>query len=225
MADIVICAGQSVTRAGLAAMATMATTQIVGQVVSLQALEIWLQTQQADLAVIELSPLDVAESEAVLQLIEGLPLQELLAVLLLVETGVELGAREAVAQLMGTGIVSILPMTVSADQLRCAIAAILCGFTLLHPDSSEMLFLQSDIPFSPVESALSVDPLTDPLTPREIQVLNQLANGLANKAIAKALNISEHTVKFHISAILSKLNVSSRTEAVSVGIRTGLVML
>ncbi|MGB3294907.1 MAG: response regulator transcription factor [Phormidesmis sp.] len=221
MADIVICAGQSVTRAGLAAMATMATTQIVGQVSSVQALETWLQTQQADLAVIELSALGIAESKAVLQLIEELPLEEVLAVLLLVEAGIESAARKRTGRLMGTGSVSILPMTVSANQLRCAIAAILCGFTLLHPDSSEVLFLSGDMPFGSTESSLPVDPLT----PREIQVLNQLANGLANKAIATALDISEHTVKFHISAILSKLNVSSRTEAVSVGIRTGLVML
>ncbi len=219
MAEIVICADRSVTRAGLAAMASMATTQIVGQVGSLQVLETWLQTQQADLAIIALASLSVAESEAVLQIVEGLPLAETLAVVLLLEAGIEPAAREIAMQMMETGTVSILPMAVSADQLRCAIASILCGFTLLHPDITETLF--SAATFSPLESANSVDPLT----PREIQVLNQLANGLANKAIAQALNISEHTVKFHVSAILSKLNVSSRTEAVSVGIRTGLVML
>ena len=220
MANIVICAGQSVTRAGLAAMATMPTTRISGQVGSVQALETWLQTQQADIAIIELSALGIVESEALLQLMEALPLEEMIAVLLLVETGIEPAAKESVAQLMGTGTVSILPMSVSANQLRCAITAILCGFILLHPDSTETLFLLNSA-FSPTES----DTAIEPLTPREIQVLNQLANGLANKAIAKALNISEHTVKFHISAILSKLNVYSRTEAVSVGIRTGLVML
>ena len=62
-------------------------------------------------------------------------------------------------------------------------------------------------------------------TTREIEVLNQLAAGLSNKAIASDLGISEHTVKFHISAILSKLGAASRTEAVTVGIRAGLVML
>ncbi len=218
MAEIVICADRSVTRAGLAAMASMASTQVVGQVGSVQKLETWLQTQQADLAVIALASLGVGESEAILQIVEGLPLAESLAVVLLVEGGIEPAAREMATQMMEAGTVSILPMA-SADQLRCAITAILCGFTLLHPDITETLF--STTTFSPLESTHSVDPLT----PREIQVLNQLANGLTNKAIAQALNISEHTVKFHISAILSKLNVSSRTEAVSVGIRTGLVML
>ncbi len=219
MAEIVICADRSVTRAGLATMVSMPSTQVVGQVGSLQALETLLQTQQADLAIIALANLGVAESETVLQIVEGLPLAETLAVVLLVERGIEPAAREIAMQMMETGSISILPMAVSADQLRCAIAAILCGFTLLHPDITETLF--SATTFSSLEPAH----LVDPLTPREIQVLNQLANGLANKAIAQALSISEHTVKFHISAILSKLNVSSRTEAVSVGIRTGLVML
>lgn len=209
-------------------MATMATAQIVGQVASVQALEIWLQTQRADLAVIEVAALGVAESDRVFQLIEGVieAPEETLAVLLLVETDIELTARARAWQLMATGLVSILPMSVSADQLRCAIAAIASGFNILHPDISEMLFVHGESPFRevsfrPAELELSVESLT----PREIQVLNQLANGLTNKAIAKTLNISEHTVKFHISAVLSKLNVSSRTEAVSVGIRTGLVML
>jgi DNA-binding NarL/FixJ family response regulator len=52
-----------------------------------------------------------------------------------------------------------------------------------------------------------------------------LAAGLANKGIAARLSISEHTVKFHVASILGKLGVSSRTEAVTVGIRRGLVML
>ncbi|MEO1093708.1 MAG: LuxR C-terminal-related transcriptional regulator [Cyanobacteria bacterium J06638_28] len=65
----------------------------------------------------------------------------------------------------------------------------------------------------------------EPLTPREVEVRNQLAAGLSNKAIASALDISEYTVKFHISAVLSKLGAASRTEAVAVGIRAGLVRL
>ena len=52
-----------------------------------------------------------------------------------------------------------------------------------------------------------------------------LAEGAANKTIAWKLNISEHTVKFHVASILSKLNASTRTEAVTRGIRTGLILL
>lgn len=63
------------------------------------------------------------------------------------------------------------------------------------------------------------------LTAREIDVLGELARGVPNKTIALRLDISEHTVKFHIASIFAKLSVSSRTEAVTQGVRLGLVML
>jgi two-component system, NarL family, response regulator YdfI len=63
------------------------------------------------------------------------------------------------------------------------------------------------------------------LTPREIEVLVRLSSGLGNRAIAQALQISEHTVKFHISSIFQKLDVSTRTEAVARGIRSGAILL
>jgi NarL family two-component system response regulator YdfI len=65
----------------------------------------------------------------------------------------------------------------------------------------------------------------DELTEREIQILRKLAEGLGNKQIASSLAISEHTVRFHISSILDKLGASGRTEAVTIGIRMGLVLL
>jgi DNA-binding NarL/FixJ family response regulator len=67
--------------------------------------------------------------------------------------------------------------------------------------------------------------LAEALTPRESEVLQMLASGLANKEIAARLTISEHTVKFHVASILGKLGAGSRTEAVSLGIRRGLVLL
>jgi len=63
------------------------------------------------------------------------------------------------------------------------------------------------------------------LTSREIEVLGMLAEGLANKNIAWRLGISEHTVKFHITSIFTKLNASSRAEAVAIGMRRGLILL
>ena len=67
--------------------------------------------------------------------------------------------------------------------------------------------------------------LLEPLSGRELEVLDQLAEGLSNKLIAHRLNISEHTVKTHVASIFAKLGASSRTEAVSQAIRRGLVML
>jgi DNA-binding NarL/FixJ family response regulator len=70
-----------------------------------------------------------------------------------------------------------------------------------------------------------LDELAEPLTRREVEVLQMLAAGLMNKEIAARLNISEHTVKFHVASILGKLGAATRTEAVSLGIRRGLVLL
>jgi DNA-binding NarL/FixJ family response regulator len=64
-----------------------------------------------------------------------------------------------------------------------------------------------------------------PLTQRELEVLSLLAEGAANKTIAWKLNISENTAKFHVAAILAKLNAASRAEAVAIGLRTGLLLL
>ena len=68
-------------------------------------------------------------------------------------------------------------------------------------------------------------PAFDELPAREIEILRMLAQGLGNKQIAAQLGISEHTVKFHISSILGKLGAASRTEAVTSGIRMGLILI
>lgn len=66
-------------------------------------------------------------------------------------------------------------------------------------------------------------PMPETLTPRETQVLRMMAEGMANKEIADRLGISDHTVKFHVASILGKLQAGSRAQAVSIGIRTGLI--
>lgn len=88
--------------------------------------------------------------------------------------------------------------------------------------------------WAPRESASEVEPDARPassgieavaLTPREIEVLRLLADGASNKIIAHKLGISDHTAKFHVASILSKMNAGTRTEAVTTGVRMGLVYL
>jgi DNA-binding NarL/FixJ family response regulator len=69
------------------------------------------------------------------------------------------------------------------------------------------------------------DPLVEPLTPRELQVLELVAGGLANKAIALRLAVSEETIKFHLGSVFGKLGASNRTDAVRLALRRGLVPL
>jgi two-component system, NarL family, response regulator YdfI len=120
----------------------------------------------------------------------------------------------AIAEYLQAGIRSILPNDVSAEELTEAIKATAAGLTVLHPDFVQGLF-------APIARV----PEPVPLSPREIEVLGMLAEGLGNRAIAQQLNLSEHTVKFHISSIFSKLEVSSRTEAVIMGARQGWILL
>jgi DNA-binding NarL/FixJ family response regulator len=73
--------------------------------------------------------------------------------------------------------------------------------------------------------ASPVEPLAEALTAREMDVIEMLAEGLSNKMIAHRLSISDHTAKFHVNSILTKLNAGTRTEAVTRGIRLGLIKI
>jgi DNA-binding CsgD family transcriptional regulator len=112
-----------------------------------------------------------------------------------------------------------LSMDASAEELHAAVQALNQGMIAASPALLGSLLSQ------PLLQQGEIDPLAEHLTGRESEVLQLLARGLANKQIAAALEISEHTVKFHISAIFAKLGAASRTEAVRIGVRRGLVAL
>jgi DNA-binding NarL/FixJ family response regulator len=119
----------------------------------------------------------------------------------------------------------------SREELAAAVRAVAAGLDVYDPglgggiEEDISPSLNSDRPgFSPVFPETSVDGL-EPLTPREVEVLGAIAGGLTNKAIAFDLGISEHTVKYHVGSILTKLDVSGRTEAVTVAARMGLISL
>ena len=113
------------------------------------------------------------------------------------------------------GIRAVLPGDLGAREILAAVEAAAAGLAVLHPQ---------DIPVLVPERALPAAQ-TQALTPREVQVLAMLAEGHGNKTIAWKLGISEHTAKFHVASILSKLNAGTRTEAVTVGIRRGLIFV
>ncbi len=93
------------------------------------------------------------------------------------------------------------------------------GLVLLDPDVTQNLASRIPAPTARPIAAL------DELTPREIEVLRMLAEGLGNREMAVRLGISDHTVKFHISSILDKFGAATRTEAVTMGIRMGIILL
>ena len=140
---------------------------------------------------------------------EDLPATDAAAVLL---TG-ESWTAEAVR----AGVRAILPANASAAEILAAVESAAAGLAVLDPrDLDALLAAAPPVPVSTDSSNL---------TARELEVLRMLAEGAANKTIAWKLAISEHTVKFHVASILAKLGASTRTEAVTVGIRKGLVLL
>jgi two-component system, NarL family, nitrate/nitrite response regulator NarL len=113
------------------------------------------------------------------------------------------------------GARGLLLRTAGGDRLAAAAVAVAHGLTVVDPALASALFRTEAATDTPVED----------LTPREMEVLQLLAQGLTNKRIAERLKISEHTAKFHVNAILGKLGADSRTEAIVHAARLGLVIL
>jgi two-component system, NarL family, response regulator YdfI len=120
-------------------------------------------------------------------------------------------------------------LNASPAEIRAAVHALQAGLVVIDP----LFITQLNSPelhssFRRSGNSLSDDsqlPAFESLTPREVEVLECLAQGLANKEIALRLTISEHTVKYHISSIFSKFGVNNRTEAVRQGIRSGIIVI
>jgi two-component system nitrate/nitrite response regulator NarL len=120
------------------------------------------------------------------------------------------------ADVWTVGVRGLLLRDADAENLVAALLAVVQGLAVLDPAlATTVLPTRDQLPGPPVEE----------LTPRESEVLQLLAEGLPNKTIAYRLGISEHTVKFHVNAILGKLGAQSRTEAVVRATRLGLILL
>jgi len=113
------------------------------------------------------------------------------------------------------GVRGVIPRDAPEPEIAAAIEAAAAGLVVLHPGSLDGAFA----------NRVSAPASVEPLSPREIEVLRLMSEGASNKTIAWKLQISEHTVKFHVNSILSKMGAGSRTEAVMLGLRRGLIPL
>jgi len=167
---------------------------------------------QPDVVLLDLeSPVDEAMSQA----IESGSMVRNSALVILIDD-----PDFSVANALHSGVRAVIPRAATAEEIFAAIQASVAGLVVLHPDA-----LHSVLSPMPSGDQPELDPADQILSPREIEVLRMIAEGLGNKEIASKLGISDHTVKFHISSIFAKLGASSRTEAVTIGIRNGLIML
>lgn len=202
MIRLLIAASSPVVRAGLEALAVSnPELQIVGSF--------------PDLSTAEDLRLDVV--------LAALPLEEIatavdggvLPVVLLTNDAEPVWTLDAVR----LGVRALLRRDVPPTVILAAVEAVAAGLAVVDPQNLDALL--SSTASAPVEAGGEASVLTE----RELEVLRMMADGAANKIIAWKLGISEHTVKFHVASILAKLGASSRTEAVTIGIRRGLVLV
>ncbi len=203
---ILIIAGDPLARAGLAALlAAQPALTIVGQVAPAADLTTQIAAYQPAVVLWDLGWNPTGALEALTELTDGgLP------VLTLVQDETQTSAVWA------AGARGLLLRDARVEALTAALVGLAQGLVVLEP------LLANGVV---VSSATTPHLLAEPLTPRELEVLKRMAEGLSNKLIARELEISEHTIKFHVNAILGKLGAQSRTEAVVRATRAGLILL
>jgi NarL family two-component system response regulator YdfI len=209
---VFIIAASPLIRAGLQSMLADRRFDIVGSAAGMESISGQFIDVQPDVVLIE----NGADThEELLSALEDAEVAQDYAVIVLSEQS----KADWLSKALGAGVRAVLPREVTPEQLRAALEAAAAGFFVVHPSEVRAVL--------PAPAALSspIRELPEPLTPRERQVLQMISAGLGNKEIAGRLAISEHTVKFHVASILGKLGASTRTEAVSIGIRHGLVLL
>ncbi len=212
MIRVSIVAASPLARAGLQNLLAARDVEVVASQATLEALGEMLADAAPDVVLIDTAgePFEPALESIVAS---GLPSDINVVVL-----GDAL-TPAASATALRDGIRAALPGDISPEQLVAALQAVAGGLAVLHPSHTNEVLPAGRA------SASTLDELAESLTRREREVLQMLAAGLSNKEIAARLNISDHTVKFHVASILGKLGAASRTEAVSLGIRRGLVLL
>jgi len=202
---IAVAATSAVRRAGLESIIrSQAEFQLAGSFGTVASLAPFARSSELDVIVID--------SNSIHDLLPE-PTSEAAIVLL-----TEVSDARSISRLLRSGVRAILSRESEPDDVLSAIFAVHDGLVLLSlPAAESLAAVFGDQPLQ-VE-----DEFSEEITSRETDVLRMLAEGLVNKDIAARLGISEHTVKFHISSILDKLGASTRTEAVTQGIRRGLI--
>ena len=202
---VLIIADDPLVQAGLtSALANERTITIVGQESSVTDFEDIEQVYQPDILLWDLGNDPTMSIEKVKSL--NSTRQPVLALL---------SDNELAPHLWDAGVAGILVRDLDAPKLATSILAVFSGLMVIDRKFVSNFW----------NNSARLPETTDELTPRELGVLRLLANGLPNKIIAQQLGISEHTVKFHVNSILSKLGAHSRTEAVTKAARLGLILL
>jgi DNA-binding NarL/FixJ family response regulator len=213
MIRVLLVVSPSISQSGLENLLRASTSLQVARVLSdFGQLSESVEELQPDVVVAEITGQDRTLPEEVLKLSEEAPV----AIVLLVDDA----NTERDLDALRNGVRAVLPRNMNPGGIIAAVETVGAGLAVLVPEGLDNLLRESAASHRAVSP-----PLVEALTPREIEVLGMMVEGWGNKEISTRLSISEHTVKFHVASIMGKLNASSRTEAVTSGIRHGLIML
>ena len=218
MIRTLVAAASPVVRAGLEALLTRnASVAVVGST-SGQTLADDIETHEPQVVLLAVDARDgAAPGIASRMTLSPDAASRTPAVVLLVDAPNAQWAAEA----LRAGARGVLPSDATPGEIIAAVEAAAVGLVTFPSELAAELA-------SGMRAATAVKqpgPPSQPLTPREVEVLGMLAEGLANKNIAARMGISEHTVKTHVASILAKLDAFSRAEAVAIGARQGLILL
>jgi len=214
MTTVLVAATSAVVRAGLAALLENQTdVEVVASATTSTALQRSMDVLRPDVVLLDIdvvqgSPLDLSP----FWLGGGSP-----HVVMLMDAH----NGDDLAGALRVGVGAVLPRDAGGDEIVAAVRAVAAG--LVAVDERQVGMLLSLMP--PARAPARTGEMAEVLTPRELEVLGMLAEGEGNKGIARRLGISEHTVKFHVGSIMGKLGAASRTEAVTAGLRHGLIMV
>ncbi len=147
------------------------------------------------------------------------------AVVVLLPIGAGHPSTGWMAEGLRCGLRALLPRDLAPSALISALQAAAQGLSVVPADEVGTLVAAPAVRDTALAPTLAPLIAEEPLTARERQILRRLAEGDGNKQIAAGLGISEHTVKFHVTSILGKLHAGTRTEAVAMAIRRGLIPL
>lgn len=212
---LLIVADNLLARAGLAALLTeQSDYAVVGQVDGGDTLADDLDVYQPDVLVWDFGWQPKTALERLGRLVDELGESNMLPVVALLPDETHVTEVAALLRLLRAGGVFLRDS--GTESLISALAAVAQGVIVLDAMLAEHILPGEENP---------PEALTETLTARELEVLQLLAEGLANKTIARRLGISDHTVKFHVNAIMSKLDAQSRTGAVVKASRLGLIAL
>ena len=223
MTRVLVAAASAVTRAGLEAiLAREASITIVGRGTTRLSLAEEMNEEEPDVVLVESTVTDDENPLGLLRILGG---------------DFDDGARHApaivlltddsdpahVAEALRSGIRAVLPRDAGPNEIIAAVNSAAAGLVSVAREWTSALhsmFISERTGRDGVASTVQPS-----LTPRELEILRMLADGLANKQIAARLAISEHTVKFHVSSVFAKIHASTRAEAVMIGARRGLIVV